>query len=99
MRARFLPGLFLLAVLALLVLNVRVSYAELQAVTNAHEVCWYTVAGGGGQVLAGGSFLLQGTVGQFDAGIASGGSLTSHGGFWIQVDSVGYKLYLPLIQR
>ncbi len=99
MRVRLLPGLYLLAVLAFLVLNVRVGYAEPQVVTDAYEVSWYTVAGGGGQVLKGGAFSLQGTVGQFDTGVASGGAFTNCSGFWIQLDSVGYELYLPLVHR
>lgn len=46
---------------------------------------WYKISSGGTLDASGGSFELQGTIGQFDASEAnelSGGSLTLTGGFW-----------------
>ncbi len=45
------------------------------------DFSWNTVDGGGGQV-SGGGYNLNGTVGQCDAGIMSGGGLELIGGFW-----------------
>ncbi len=43
---------------------------------------WYTIDGGGG-TSAGGSFVITGTIGQWDAGDAmNGGAFTVVGGFW-----------------
>jgi hypothetical protein len=42
---------------------------------------WFTIDGGGG-ASTGGSFVLQATIGQPDAGTMSGGTFTLYGGFW-----------------
>src|SRR5438445_2483576 len=42
---------------------------------------WFTIDGGGG-TSTGGVFSASGTIGQPDAGIASGGGYTLSGGFW-----------------
>jgi hypothetical protein len=46
-----------------------------------YAIPWWTVDGGGGNS-AGGTLGLSGTIGQPDAGLMSGGSLTLSGGFW-----------------
>ena len=46
-----------------------------------YSVKWFTLDGGGGPS-AGGSFSLNGTIGQPDAGTMSGGSYSLAGGFW-----------------
>jgi hypothetical protein len=45
------------------------------------QIDWYTVDGGGG-TSTGGAFSLTGTMGQPDAGSASGGTFACAGGFW-----------------
>ena len=45
------------------------------------SIDWYTIDGGGG-TSTGGSFTLTGTIGQPDAGAASGGTFACAGGFW-----------------
>lgn len=45
------------------------------------SIPWSTINGGGGQT-SGGSFSLHGTIGQADAGAASGGVYAMTGGFW-----------------
>jgi len=50
---------------------------------QALEIPWFTVDGGGG-TSSGGAFVLRGTVGQYDAGVATltGGAYEVVGGFW-----------------
>jgi len=48
---------------------------------HAIELDWFTVDGGG-DYSAGGSFELEGTIGQPDAGTMSGGTFSLTGGFW-----------------
>ncbi len=42
---------------------------------------WYTIDGGGGYC-AGGTYELESTIGQPDAGVLTGGAFELHGGFW-----------------
>jgi len=46
------------------------------------ELTWSTVDGGGIINAVGGDFTLSGTIGQPDAGVATGGKSTLIGGFW-----------------
>ncbi len=46
-----------------------------------YSISWYTIDGGGG-LSTGGTFTLEGTIGQPDAGEMSGGDYTLSGGFW-----------------
>lgn len=45
------------------------------------DIPWWTIDGGGGQS-SGGTFALNGTIGQADAGAMSGGNFSLNGGFW-----------------
>ncbi len=65
---------------------------------DTYTIDWYTIDGGGTMSLSGGSYTLNGTIGQFDAGAASGSNYQLNGGFWGVVDSLK-KLFLPLIMR
>ena len=53
------------------------------AITQAFEISRGTVDGGGG-FSSGGSFELEGTVGQPDAGFSTGDGFELSGGFWIE---------------
>ncbi len=64
---------------------------------SGYELSWRTIDGGGAMNLSGGSYTLNGTIGQPDAGKMSGGSFVHIGGFW--VDLGGYSIYLPVIVR
>jgi hypothetical protein len=99
MKRKRILGLVALGVFVLLALNVRVGYAEPSAAprTTGYEISWYTIDDGGAQNLAGGSYSLSGTTGQFDAGSQSGGTYQLNGGYW--VDLFGYRLNLPIIMR
>ncbi len=91
--------MLLLGTLVVLTSNVRIVYAEPNAEPRplSYDISWYTIDGGGAQNLAGGTYSLSGTIGQFDAGNQSGGAYTLNGGYWIDV--FGYRLDLPLIMR
>lgn len=57
------------------------------------DLSWYTIDGGGG-TSSGGVFVVNGTVGQPDAGVMSGGSFQLSGGFWTgtpKCDSVDFN--------
>lgn len=64
---------------------------------SGYELSWRTIDGGGAMNLSGGSYTLNGTIGQPDAGIMSGGSFVHFGGFWVNLG--GYSIYLPVIVR
>jgi hypothetical protein len=52
------------------------------------SINWFTIDGGGG-TSTGGTFSVSGTVGQPDAGRASGGNFAVEGGFWSVVQTPG----------
>ena len=47
-----------------------------------YSIPWYTMDAGGGRS-SGGAYVLNGTVGQPDAGAAAGAEFTLIGGFWV----------------
>ena len=53
------------------------------AFADDFDITSYTIDGGGGYS-AGGSFELEGTIGQPDAGFMAGGAFDLEGGFWPQ---------------
>jgi hypothetical protein len=64
---------------------------------GSYTLDWSTIDGGGG-MSSSGSLLLSGTIGQPDAGIASGGAYTVSSGFWAGAQA-DYRLRLPLLKR
>lgn len=93
--------LFLLILtLTLSLALVSVAYAQ---TGGDYDLSWWTVDGGG-EAVTGGSFTLNGTIGQADAGQAlTGGDYTLTGGFWLggagSSSSSGHKIYLPLVLK
>jgi hypothetical protein len=70
-----------------------------QAAAAAPAVLRWTVDGGGGHS-AGGDYTLTGTVGQFDAGVASGGDYVVVGGFWGGYPTQGEaRVFLPVLNH
>ena len=67
------------------------------APTAGYEISWYTIDGGGGSS-SGGSYQLDGTIGQADAGALSGGGYTLNDGFWGGA-ALNYNIYLPLVLK
>lgn len=54
---------------------------------NDFEISWYTIDGGGGKsTSADGHIELQGTIGQPDAGVMTGGNFELTGGFWFRLE-------------
>ncbi|TVQ51036.1 MAG: hypothetical protein EA377_13425 [Phycisphaerales bacterium] len=49
--------------------------------TLGFDLSWFTIDSGGG-VSSSGAIVLSGTIGQFDAGMMSGGSFELAGGYW-----------------
>ncbi len=70
------------------------------AMANAdgYDLSWWTVDGGGGTSVGSG-YTVNGTIGQPDAGIISGGAYTLNGGFWHIETAASYNLYLPVVLR
>lgn len=60
---------------------------------NILDLTWYTLDSGGGQS-SGNDFVLNGTIGQTDAGLLSGGGFTLYGGFW-QIDCLSPEAVVP----
>lgn len=74
---RTLPGFFALALLMIVVSAVSARFAA-----PAPTIDWFTIDGGGGKS-TGGTFELNGTIGQPDAGgPMTGGTFSLTGGFW-----------------
>ncbi|MEJ2747664.1 MAG: hypothetical protein P8183_07110, partial [Anaerolineae bacterium] len=70
-----------------------------------YSLPWFTVDGGGG-TSSGSNYEISGSVGQPDAGEASGGSYVLEGGFWAAVSPptepppvTDHYLYLPLVLK
>ena len=63
---------------------------------GGYDLTWNTADSGGVMGATGGSYSLGATVGQADAGAASGGSYTLSGGFWY--DGL-FRAYLPGVLR
>lgn len=64
------------------------------------SIAWWTVDGGGG-LSSGGTFLLSGTIGQFDAGAMTANGYVLAGGFWggsMSGTTLRY-IYLPVVLR
>src|SRR5438132_9237552 len=86
-----LPALPVLGVVLLAALSAAV-YAQ---VGGGFDLSWSTVDGGGGTFSAGGPYSLGGTIGQPDAGSASGGQYQLNGGFWAAGDSTSTPSVTP----
>ena len=78
---------FLILTLAILLMSAAV------LAQPEYAVDWWAIDGGGG-VASGGSFSLQGSIGQADSGTLAGGGFDLQGGFW---GHSGYSVHLPLI--
>ncbi|HEY3290488.1 MAG TPA: hypothetical protein VGK87_10200 [Anaerolineae bacterium] len=92
---------FILMVLALLI-GISTTYAQRvsspAAPATGYELSWYSIDNGGATSITGGSFTLAGSIGEPDAGVASGGSYTLNGGFLAGV-VVSYNVYMPMVVK
>lgn len=92
-----------LRVLLVPLLMVVLTTAALAQSGGGFGLTWSAVAGGGG-TSAGGSFTVQGSIGQHDVGGPSmrGGKLEMRSGFWTPPEgpvASPAQFYLPLIMR
>jgi hypothetical protein len=89
-----------LLVIMLLLALILAAGAVLSA-PNSLNVSWWTVDGGGAAPeLNGGSYSLQGTTGQADAGAMGNGRYTLNGGYWNNsVTNPVYAVYLPVVVK
>jgi hypothetical protein len=71
----------------------------LLAGTRAAEMLtidWWS-ADGGGNRSGSGAYVVEGTIGQMDAGALSGGSFTLAGGYWAA--AIPRSTYLPIVRK
>jgi hypothetical protein len=89
-----------LGVIGLLLITVWTIGLASDDLAESFSIPWWT-ADGGGSSSAGGSYTLRGTVGQPDAGRASGGDYALIGGFWAASapEQGPSTLYMPFVTR
>ena len=86
--------IFIPIVLAVFIVSIAVAQSG-----SGYDLTWSTIDGGGGSS-SGGSYTLDGTLGQFEAGTLSGGGYTLSGGFWASATAQSqFAVYLPLVLR
>lgn len=89
---RILIACVLIAVMAWVMI------ATVQAQSGGgYGLTWSTIDNGGGESVGSG-YMLNGTIGQTDAGLLNGNGYTLSGGFWIGQASQ-YHVYLPLVVK
>jgi len=86
-----LSALFLLISLTLLTV-----VPILAQTGGGYDLTWNSIDSGGG-TSSGGNYLLSGTIGQSDAGLATGGFYSLRSGFW--AGAGGSMLFLPAVNR
>ena len=93
-----LAAIFTAVLLALLL--ARIAPAQMgdapSSPSTGYDLSWSSIDGGGG-MSSDGSYTLNGSIGQPDAGALSGSGYTLNGGFWGVATQ--YRLYLPLILK
>jgi hypothetical protein len=97
MRAKHLIGL-VLALVALALLAGGMPAVRAQRDTG-YTLDWWTVDGGGQSGPAASGYTLEGTIGQPDAAMWSGGGYQLSGGFWGGGAAMEYIVYLPVTMR
>ena len=65
---------------------------------GGYDLTWNSIDGGGATFSTGGGYSLGATVGQADAGAASGGVYTLSGGFWAGIPA-NYNAFVPIAMR
>lgn len=90
----------LLALGCLLLIVVPLAIAQ-PADEGPFSLAWWTVDAGGTTGSTGGGYTLDGTAGQPDAGLLTGGGYTLGGGFWRggALAPSEFQIYLPLVLR
>ena len=85
----------------LLLLTLLLATGIVFSAPNGLDISWWTVDGGAAvPELNGGSYALQGTTGQSDAGMLSNGRFTLNGGYWnTSISDPAYTVYLPIVLK
>ncbi len=65
---------------------------------GGYDLTWNSIDGGGATFGTGGGYSLGATIGQPDAGAASGGAYSLRGGFWAGVPA-NYNAFVPIAMR
>lgn len=65
---------------------------------GGYDLTWNSIDGGGATFSSGGGYSLGATIGQADAGAASGGGYALNGGFWAGVPP-NYNAFVPIAFR
>jgi len=65
---------------------------------GGYDLTWNSIDGGGATFSTGGGYSLGGTIGQADAGAASGGAYSLSGGFWAGIPAT-YNAFVPIAMR
>jgi hypothetical protein len=68
------------------------------AYVSGYSLPWWTVDGGGGTSISA-QYSLNGTIGQPDGGMLSGGEYKLSGGFWADEQLTMGQLFLPIVTR
>jgi len=87
--------LLLIPVAVLLVFSIGTASAQ---TGGGYDLTWNSIDGGGATFSTGGGYSLGGTIGQADAGAASGGAYSLSGGFWAGIPP-SYSAFVPIAMR
>ena len=87
--------LLLIPVAVLLLFSIGTAQAQ---TGGGYDLTWNSIDGGGATFSTGGGYSLGGTIGQADAGAASGGAYSLNGGFWAGVPAI-YNAFVPIALR
>ncbi len=68
------------------------------AQSSGYSLGWFTIDGGGGTSAAGG-YVLNGTIGQPDAGSLNGGPYSLFSGFWAGFADWLQQIFLPILRK
>ncbi len=91
--------IILLVAAVTLALGFAAVHAQSTGTATGYHLGWWSVDSGGGQLSAGG-YVLNGTVGQPDAGVPlTAGGYTLTGGFWSGPTVLHHSLYLPVVTK
>ncbi len=106
MKNRYIggPGKILLRLAVLMGIALIISQNSMPAAAQTgggYSLTWNVIANGGSTTSVGGSYALDGTIGQAGAGAPSGGVYTLAGGFWTSVPNAvsnSLKMFMPMIE-
>ena len=87
--------IFLIPLALVLLLGIGTASAQ---TGGGYDLTWNSIDGGGATFSTGGGYSLGGTIGQADAGTASGGAYALNGGFWAGVPA-NYNAFVPVAMR